>query len=520
MRTRWMMAGLLTLLVLAASPAHAVEARAETLWIFDADFEDLLGDNAGWVSQDVSGTIGFENYWHKDTIRINGFEWLGDSTWWCGTTNPCWRQPRGYGNSWYQLMWRDFPLSEWSDAGDEVALGWDQRFAMENEYDYGYVEISANEGATWTVLAVYDNPGFAGSPGVPQDWDSDTYGHPELDLSAYAGSDLRLRFRFESDVAYSAQDEFENSWGSVKDGAWQLDNIEWRVNDVTVWLDDCEFPGDNGWQHPDIPAAGQTGVTFRRSLETVMGDPRWMMVAYDEESGVMVDDESALLFSPAINIAAAPELVAEWYYWIDLPECSNDRVSLDLATGDEPECITFGGMEPPFSWYGGPFAAHYAEEISGYGGNDWLKMSVYTSNREPEDSLGCHGVGFMLDRFRVGVPLETNVPDEPALATRLLAPSPNPFNPATTIAYTLASEGHAAVRVFDAAGRLVCTLVDREHEAGEHATTWDGRTDAGDRAASGVYFVRMEADVSTGEGADRGGSSGPESRQQKLVLLK
>src|SRR4030042_5569192 len=44
-------------------------ARAETLWIFDADFEDTLGDNAGWTSTDRSGVQGQENYWHIDTIR-------------------------------------------------------------------------------------------------------------------------------------------------------------------------------------------------------------------------------------------------------------------------------------------------------------------------------------------------------------------------------------------------------------------------------------------------------------------
>ncbi|MCK4680066.1 hypothetical protein KAT82_03005, partial [bacterium] len=82
--------------------------RLETLWIFDADFEDLVGDNAGWTAFDVSGTLGMDNYWHHDTIRINGFTHLGDSTWWCGTYNECWRQPRGYGNNWMQILERHF----------------------------------------------------------------------------------------------------------------------------------------------------------------------------------------------------------------------------------------------------------------------------------------------------------------------------------------------------------------------------------------------------------------------------
>jgi len=514
-----MMAGLLTLLILlAASSAHAVEARSETLWIFDADFEDLEGDNAGWLSEDYSGTLGHQNYWHKDTIRIGGFEHLGDSTWWCGTYDPCWRQPRGYGNDWYQLMWRDFPLSEWSEPGDEVTLEWDQRFAIENDYDYGYVEISSDGGLTWDAFASYDNPGFAGMPGIPPDWDHEHYSHPVLTLTAYAHSDVRLRFRFESDGAYSCEDEYENHWGSVKDGAWQFDNIEWKVNGITVWLDDCESPGDNGWQHPDIPATGQTGVAFRRSLETVMGEPRWMMVAYDEGSGVMVDGQCSRLQSPAIDVRGAPYLVAEWYGWLDMPVCANDFLEVWCAIGNVPECIDFWLWEPPTPYHGGPFAWMMQDDWGVFAGNDWLKTRFVAVNYEPEDSLGCHGVGFMLDRFRLGVQLLTQVPDEPVYATRLLAPSPNPFNPATTIVYSLGEPGHVNISVYDVCGRLVRALVDEAVPAGAYETMWDGHTDAGDRAASGVYFVRMT--TAGGDGVGRGHGAPAESRQQKLVLLK
>jgi hypothetical protein len=61
----------------AARRAETRGARLETLWIFDADYEDLIGDNAGWTVYDRSGTLGMDNYWHHDTIRINGFIYLG-----------------------------------------------------------------------------------------------------------------------------------------------------------------------------------------------------------------------------------------------------------------------------------------------------------------------------------------------------------------------------------------------------------------------------------------------------------
>ncbi len=47
-------------------------ARLETLWIFDADFSTTTGDNA-WTSTDRSGTLGMDNYWHHDTIRMSRF---------------------------------------------------------------------------------------------------------------------------------------------------------------------------------------------------------------------------------------------------------------------------------------------------------------------------------------------------------------------------------------------------------------------------------------------------------------
>jgi hypothetical protein len=101
----------------------------------------------------------------------------------------------------------------------------------------------------------------------------------------------------------------------------------------------------------------------------------------------------------------------------------------------------------------------------------------------------------------------TGAEEGEVFANRLGHARPNPFNPVTTIDYSLASAGHTTIRVFDAAGRVVRTLVDSQVEAGPHTVTWDGTTDTGRRAASGVYFIRMEGD-------------GVVSVARKTVLLK
>ncbi|HYW69206.1 MAG TPA: hypothetical protein VE960_06335, partial [bacterium] len=300
------------------SPGMQTEgSRLETLWIFDADFSTTTGDN-DWTSTDRSGTLGSENYWHHDTIRIGERAYLGDSTWWCGTYNSCWRQDRGYGNDWTQILERHF--TETTSAATAVILEFDQRYAMEKDYDYGYVDVrsSATSDTFFTVMTA-TNTGFAGTPGLSHDWESTNPaapGHAMIDISPYAmGVEFDLRFRFESDGAYSSEDQWNSPpQNACLDGAWQLDNIEVYVDGgaTPVFADDAE--GGDPWTHPDIVASGQTGVQFWRGrfgIDFVTGreftcDNRpigtWMWCAVDPFSGTMIDDQWTWLMSPPIDI--------------------------------------------------------------------------------------------------------------------------------------------------------------------------------------------------------------------------
>jgi len=83
---------------------------------------------------------------------------------------------------------------------------------------------------------------------------------------------------------------------------------------------------------------------------------------------------------------------------------------------------------------------------------------------------------------------------------------PNPFNPSTTITYTVPSRGDVTISIFDARGALIATLQDGTLNAGAYSVEWDGLTPTGVSAGSGVYFARIEHNGST--------------RSKKLVLLK
>ncbi len=78
-------------------------------------------------------------------------------------------------------------------------------------------------------------------------------------------------------------------------------------------------------------------------------------------------------------------------------------------------------------------------------------------------------------------------------ATFSLNCAPNPFNPATTIEFTLDAPGRAVPRVFDVRGRLVRTLLDGPLGSGTHRVSF-----AADGLPSGVYFYRLETPTAVG----------------------
>ncbi len=87
----------------------------------------------------------------------------------------------------------------------------------------------------------------------------------------------------------------------------------------------------------------------------------------------------------------------------------------------------------------------------------------------------------------------TAAPEVPGAAVVLHGVSPNPFNPTTTVAFSLAEAGEVSVEVFDARGRRVVGLAAGGFGAGEHRVVWDGRDVAGRSVRSGAYLVRVQA---------------------------
>jgi len=66
---------------------------------------------------------------------------------------------------------------------------------------------------------------------------------------------------------------------------------------------------------------------------------------------------------------------------------------------------------------------------------------------------------------------------------------PNPFNPTTNIQFAVPRQGNISLAVYNVLGQHVRTLANGVYSTGHYMVTWDGKDEAGQTVASGIYFA-------------------------------
>jgi hypothetical protein len=238
-------------------------------------------------------------------------------------------------------------------------------------------------------------------------------------------------------------------------------------NNQTCVVCHGDFPlnsGDGMLELLDVPTNLTPGETY--SLMVRLDDPgqsRWgfeltVLNDQDEASGTLVvTDPASTQLSD--NPAPAPDYLKHTSAGT-APGTSGPRAWVfDWTAGADTE-VTFYVAGNAANNSGDPFGDYiYAIQASAGG------ATSVVSGRGPA--------------LRSGVRLDQN--------------HPNPFNPATSIGFSLESGAQVSLRILDAGGRIVRELLDGRQAAGVYSVTWDGRDDAGQRVASGVYFYRLIA---------------------------
>ena len=141
---------------------------------------------------------------------------------------------------------------------------------------------------------------------------------------------------------------------------------------------------------------------------------------------------------------------------------------------------------------------------------DTLEISA----QSPNPLIGVHPLRYVVtaeDVKRSHIPLGDLVAYEIPARTELLLNYPNPFNPETWIPYRLATDANVTLTIYDLSGGVVRRLnvghqIAAVYERRDKAIYWDGRTEFGERVASGLYFYHL--------------SAGDYSATRKMVILK
>lgn len=117
-----------------------------------------------------------------------------------------------------------------------------------------------------------------------------------------------------------------------------------------------------------------------------------------------------------------------------------------------------------------------------------------------------HGAGIDIGCYES--PGYTGVGEEvsPSVSVLRLTNYPNPFNPSTTINYSVPADGNVTLTIYNARGQLVNTLVSEPKAKGNYQVVWNGKDSRGNPVASGLYITRLV--------------SGGKSIGKKMLLMK
>ncbi len=207
----------------------------------------------------------------------------------------------------------------------------------------------------------------------------------------------------------------------------------------------------------------------------------------DPPDGHDVDNGCTTLTSPTFNLSGASHAFAKYYRWWAQEINADDQFQID-ASSDGGSTWTAIERIP---------GNHEEWDLSLIDLSQYISLTNNVVIRFKACDLGQPGdVEAAVDDFSIETysPSAAGVNGSTGIVRNELAQNqPNPFNPVTTIKFTLSNPGRTKVEIFDASGRLIRSLADEQMTAGVHQLVWDGLDDAGKQVGSGVYFYRLKA---------------------------
>jgi len=496
---------------LTYTKGRSTPAVVETTIRHQVFFTDFDGITAGWNVIDYRA--GQPNAWHLVT---GGAHACVGTSWWMGQSG--FLAGDGYDNNWVQSLVTNVPINLAGTTGNKLTFK--SKFQSEDSFDYGWVLIKgSNPGARWDTLALYT--GNLGTSCVNQTLSiSDSF--------TTVVQPIKLQFLFGSDLNVSASD----SLGAFS--GWTIDDVQVKSTGnppggPVRFLDDMES-GSSKW----IASSPDPGTLWHLETSPSTSSPAscfflntqlWVPFA-GSGFGIVPDHADAMLTSPTMDLtgvfsAATPttSLLLQFDDWENIPDENFLSWSLFIRGSNDKTTwtpwrnavgIAFSSLSPQCKEGNSlSFDPYYTPTTGIQPGTKYIQLGFRLRDEKATTfddltseiggrMLGVNTEGIYFDDIGVyyvytisGVEAVGGVPEGTRASIRRVYP--NPFNPSTTVEFSVPKQGPVAVRVYDLQGRQVSTLTDTSLPAGVYRVKWDGRDRAGRAASSGVYFANIES---------------------------
>jgi hypothetical protein len=426
---------------------------------------------------DFSGSGGWE--WGVSSVGAHS----GTHTW---DTFPAGEYPA---NCNCQLISTDFTL------GNASTLTFWHTYATEGYFDGGNVKISTDNGSSWLLLhpdggypvanmassnaANPNEPGYSGDLG----WTQATFA-----LADYAGEHVLLKWSFGADGSVqqtgwciddvSISGVIANT--GVVTGHVTLDNPFSAVTNARVSVGDFTCAPDTNGDYSLYLTPGEydmnASLTFYSS-----GNPSHFSIS--EGQALSGYDFSLEYLSPAEGLTVAiadSSAVLSWNYDTGRAARNANRFETSRRTF---RC--FNVYRQVYCGYFTLIDSTSAQTCSiPLEWNLAARFYVTAMYNEGESDTTNHVQAIWND-------VNNHNSQGAPLLTRLSGNYPNPFNPVTRIAFSLANDCSVELAIYNLRGQKVATLLKDRLQRGDHQATWRGVDDHGRPVASGVYLYRL-----------------------------
>ena len=448
---------------------------------------NLVAGNAPAVNQSITlgcGTSGMVLDFESTNGNLEAI-----TGWQCGI--PTQTTPHSGTNLWCTGLVGQYPNNAMFTLktptvtlGTNATLSFWHMMSCQNYYDGGNVSISTNNGDTWTLLypmAGYNTSLNIASLGEVGFTNSVAWSQTTFDLNQYANASVILRWRFGSNATVQGNgwfvDDVMISGYFVKSGII-MGNVTLAsttspaLTKLTTQNRFVTYPDITGAYAMYLPAGSyqiSAGLPYHTSQtsNTFLIDNQQQLYNYDFSLGFLPNPSGLVLSGPFGQSTVT-------LTWVAPMETDYEVTGYNIYR-------RFG--EHPYQLIGQANSTTYTENLSLEGTYYYYVRAVYAE-----------GEGAPTEIAEVAFPFVTNGEEPiPVLVNALHPNFPNPFNPSTTVSYSLAKSGNATLRIYNTKGQLVKTLVSGGQKAGQNKIVWDGLNDSGKPVSSGLYFYKLDA---------------------------